>query len=295
MNLPLILTHTVSRTHTLSLATLFLLASCSLRAQPIKEIRMEKEDREILENLFSQYSDHQGTPVSALMVEIGSYFEGFPYVAHTLEKEPEKLVVNLREFDCTTFVENCLAISRSIRSGQADYKVFQKELQTIRYRNGEIDGYGSRIHYFSDWIHTNEKKSIIKDISREVGGIPFPGMVDFMSTHPGSYRQLEADPELVGILSKQEKEISSRKMFYIPESRIKEADSLLRDGDIVGITTDIKGLDIIHVGILLRESDQIHLMHASSRAKNVVISKGSLEDYLKANKSATGIMVARPK
>jgi hypothetical protein len=35
-------------------------------------------------------------------------------------------------------------------------------------------------------------------------------------------------------------------------------------------------------------------MHASSLAEEVVVSEGTLEDYLLGSKSATGIMVARP-
>jgi len=256
---------------------------------------MEKEDKAILDGLLSHYSRYQEIPVSALICKIGNSFKGAPYKAHTLEKETEELVVNLREFDCTTFVESCLAISRGIHSGHTDYEYFKNELKEIRYHNGDIDGYTSRIHYFSDWIQTNDRKEIVSDMSRELGGIAFPGAVDFMSTHPGAYRQLEADSALISILRKQEQEISSREMYYIPETRIQEMESLLMEGDIIGITTNIKGLDIVHVGILVRKSERAHLLHASSTAKKVILSEKNLEDYLKTNKSATGIMVARPK
>lgn len=269
----------------MSLATLVLLCTCSLSAQ---------QDREILEKVFALHSESAEIPISELMIEVAGFFTGSPYVAHTLEKEPEELVVNLREFDCTTFAESCLAISRCIRSGQTDFEHFLSELKEIRYRNGEIQGYTSRIHYFSDWIFTNDEKQIVKDLSREMGGTPFPGQINFMSTHPESYRQLAADAKLIGILAAQEKEISSRKMYYIPENQIKYLESLLMEGDIIGLTTGIPGLDFLHVGIIVRKSDRIHLLHASSRAKKVIISKETLEEYLESSKNATGIMIARP-
>lgn len=269
----------------MSLATLLLLCTCSLSAQ---------QDREILEEVFALHSESAEIPISKLMIEVAGFFTGSPYVAHTLEKEPEELVVNLREFDCTTFAESCLAISRCIRSGQTDFEHFLSELKEIRYRNGEIQGYTSRIHYFSDWIFTNDEKQIVKDLSREMGGTPFPGQINFMSTHPESYRQLAADAKLIGILAAKEKEISSRKMYYIPENQIKYLESLLMEGDIIGLTTGIPGLDFLHVGIIVRKSDRIHLLHASSRAKKVIISKETLEEYLESSKNATGIMIARP-
>ena len=278
----------------LSLAFLLLLCAYSSSAQPGRAGMMENEDQEILEKVFALHSGGPEVPISELMIEVARFFLGSPYVAFTLEKEPEELVVNLREFDCTTFAESCLAISRCILSGQTDLEHFLSELKEIRYRDGEIQGYASRIHYFSDWIFTNNQKQIVRDFSREIGGSPLPARINFMSTHPGSYRQLASDAELIGIIAAQEKEISTRAMFFIPAKLIKNLEHLLKEGDIIGLTTDIPGLDIIHVGILVRKSKRIHLIHASSRAKRVIISEETLEAYLESSKNVTGIMIARP-
>lgn len=116
-----------------------------------------------------------------------------------------------------------------------------------------------------------------------------------MSNHPGSYRQLKENPTLVEVIVRQEKEISKREMYYIPESMLSEVESQLMEGDIVGITTGVEGLAISHVGILVKRSGRIHLLHASSAANKVVVSENNLEEYLIKSKSATGIMVARPK
>ena len=116
-----------------------------------------------------------------------------------------------------------------------------------------------------------------------------------MSNHPDSYRQLKENPDLVEAIARQEKEISKREMYYVPESMVSEIESQLMEGDIVGITTGVEGLAISHVGILVKRSGRIHLLHASSAAKKVAVSENTLEDYLVNSKSATGIMVARPK
>jgi hypothetical protein len=115
-----------------------------------------------------------------------------------------------------------------------------------------------------------------------------------MSLHPENYRQLSADPSLVNIIREQEDRINQRKMFYIPEELLSEMENKLEEGDIVGITTDIEGLAIMHVGILVHVDDTIHLMHASSAAGKVVVSEETLLSYLIQSQRATGIMVARP-
>jgi len=276
---------------------MILALGCSNLVQEKEAIIFQPKDKEILEQIIELNKDDKKAAPGTLIVKIGTFLEETPYVAHTLETDStEQLVINLRELDCTTFAENCLAISRIIKSGKPSWERFTAELTNLRYRNGNIDEYPSRIHYFSDWIYDNNRKKIIKDVSQEMAQTIFLNKVNFMSTHPDSYRQLKENPDFVSKIKKQEEDISSRITYYIPEEKIAEIEDQLMDGDIVGITTNIKGLDISHVGILVRKAGRIHLMHASSAsaAMKVVVSKNTLEEYLLNSKSATGIMVARP-
>lgn len=278
--------------------TLLLLLACNPRPEragmDFTNISFQKEDKKIVEELLDFYSGESAAHTSDLMVMVASYFQGIPYVAHTLESEDEHLIINLREMDCTTFAENCLAISRTIKSENPGFEQFAIELQEIRYRDGKIDGYPSRLHYFCDWIYNNQQKELITDESAKIAQTPLSKQINFMSTHPDSYARLKDSTELVASLAQQEKEISSRKMFFIPESRIAELEDQLMDGDIAGITTVVKGLAISHVVILVRKSGHIHMIHASSQAEKVVVSENTLEAYLLNSKSATGIMLARP-
>jgi hypothetical protein len=278
---------------------LFLLFAACNSAQNNNERELpviyQEQDKEILKQALEMFSEETNTPTSVLMVKTGTYFTGTSYVANTLETEPEQLVVNLREMDCTTFAENCLAIAKTIQSENLTFEQFADELKNVRYRNGKIDGYPSRLHYFSDWIFNNQQKKLVEDVSKEIAATPYNKEVDFMSTHPDSYEQLKDSAALVKEIAEQEKNINSRQLFYIPENKIAEVENKLMDGDIVGITTSVEGLDISHVGILVRKAGRIHLMHASSLAKEVVVSEGTLEDYLLGSKSANGIMVARPR
>ncbi len=259
-----------------------------------KEAKYTAEDESILSAIFEKLKDQRNKPVSELVVLVGKEFLGTPYVAHTLEVDKEQLVINLRELDCTTYAENCLAIARCIKLGNTTFDNFTNQLQKIRYRNGIIDGYPSRIHYFSDWICENDKNGYVKDVSKPISNIQYPLEVNFMSKHPSSYKQLEGNTAFIEKMQTKEKEISSRKMYFIPKEEIKSFEPKLKEGDIIGLTTSVAGLDVTHVGILLRINGRIHLMHASSKAKEVVISENTLDDYLKNSSSATGIMVTRP-
>lgn len=260
----------------------------------VAQINYQVKDKKILEHIFSQLKNEKNKSTAELMVMIGTQLKQTPYVAHTLETDKEVLLVNLRELDCTTFAENCLAIARTIRTGKPNFNCFTNELTKIRYRNGEIKDYPSRLHYFSDWIYENDKAGLVKSVSQKIANIPYPLEINFMSTHASSYKALKDNPEFVPILNQKEKEISAREMYFLPKEKIKTFESKLREGDIVGITTSISGLDITHVGIIVKVNGQTHLMHASSKAEKVIISEKTLNDYLKNRKSVTGIMIARP-
>ena len=251
------------------------------------------EDGEIFKTFINLFSGQKDASASDIMITAGTFLLSAPYIEHTLEHEPEMLVINLREMDCTTFVENCLALTRTLKSEKQDFEQFAKELTNIRYRDGKIDGYTSRLHYFSDWIFVNTKKNLVNDVAKEIAETPLIRKINFMSVHPESYRQMR-DSTLIPVIAEQEREISAREMYFIPKTKIAEIEDKLIDGDIVAITTEIDGLDVSHTALLIRKNGRVHILHASSAAGKVIISEETLENYMMNNKRATGIMVARP-
>lgn len=253
-----------------------------------------REDTVLVEQKLEQFAPDSKLSTGELLVKIGNSFQGTPYVSHTLETgEDEKLVVNLRELDCTTFDETVLALTLTLKSGKNDFDTYAKQLEQIRYRNGQREGYLSRLHYFTDWLHNNEKKGTIIPLDSSFQA-PWQKTINFMSTHSNSYEVLNNNPELVPQIARQESAISKRKMYFIPKEELQANEKQLQNGDIVGITTSIAGLDIAHVGFVIWVNDRVHLLHASSALEKVVISDEPLSDYLAGKKSFTGIMVARP-
>lgn len=245
---------------------------------------------------FSSEKNLSSLPINEIIIEIGKSFLGTNYVANTLEKgDKENLVINLTGLDCYTFLETSLVFARCIKKGETTFEDYQKELTNIRYRDGKLKEYPSRLHYFSDWIYDMDDRDIGKDITKEIGGKRYVKKINFMSTHVDSYKQLKENPKFVKEISNIERQISTRKYFFIPQEEIALIESKIQSGDIIGITTNVEGLDIAHTGIAIRmDNGRIHLMHSPNVGYKVQITEKPLADYIKGNKKQTGIMVLRP-
>lgn len=236
-------------------------------------------------------------PINEVIIAIAKSFIGTEYAPYTLEKDDkENLVIHLTGFDCYTFLESSLVLARCIKEGKTTFQDYENELTKIRYRNGKIDEYPSRLHYFSDWIYDMNKRGIGKDITKEIGGVSYEEKIHFMSTHVNSYKQLKDNPKFVEEIAGIEKQISSRKYYYIPQDKIAGVENKIESGDIIGITTNVPGLDIAHTGIAVRMDDgRIHFMHAPNVGYKVQITEKPLTDYIKEIRKQTGIMVLKPE
>lgn len=240
-----------------------------------------------------QFTMEQDLFPGELIVEIGRFFLGAPYGAGTLEKPGrEKLVVNLAEFDCATFVETVLALAGCAASGKLSPSELQKRIKSIRYRQGIIDGYESRLHYFTDWLRDNEKKKVLKDISQDLKGKPRRKKINFMTSHSDLYAALKK-PAMVDSMRRIEKNLSRKTFHIIGKNTINEIKAKIQSGDIIAFASSQEGLDVAHAGFAVRQGKSLRLLHASSKEGAVGISKISLVAYLKSNKNFTGIIVAR--
>ena len=222
-----------------------------------------------------------------------------PYVAHTLEKDgAERLVVNTRQFDCTTLLETGTALTLCAYAGENTFAAFSKRLQAMRYYKGVIDRYPSRIHYFTDWIVTNTKAGIVSEIQKP--NPPFTAVqtvsVGYMSQHPDSYKALKSHPEYLPEIKQREQRITGMKFRYIPKAKVLNTKAMreaVHDGDIIAITCKKAGLDIAHLGFAVWRKDGLHLLNASQLHKKVVEETMTLGKYLSEHSSHTGIRIIR--
>ena len=271
-------------------------AGVALLCLPRWTARAEDDDAAIVRRVFSWAGERglASLPVGGIVAAIGESFIGTPYVAHSLETEGEEhLVVNLRGFDCLTFVENSLALARCVKSGTATFEKFRAELASLRYSSGVINGYSSRLHYFTDWMADNARKKVIRDITVETGGTEYRKVINFMSSHRASYRQL-ADDTTLKIITETETRLSSAPLYRVTKERLTAAQRILRSGDIIGTVTSMEGMDIAHTGMVVLTGGTPRFLHAPLSGGKVTLSPGDLAAYVQGMRSHTGVVIGRP-
>ena len=232
-------------------------------------------------------------PFGEIVQWVGEQLIGRPYVAGMLDAPPEEvLVVDLRAFDCVLYVENTLALARSIALGEGDYAAYAGHVEAMRYREGRRDGYCSRLHYFSDWIAENERAGRVQNVTAEVGGEPFDKEITFMTANRDAYPKLVSD-ETFQCIAGTEAALRGVELFYVPQDRIAGAYGLLRPGDVIATATSIGGLDVTHTGFVHQAEGRTGFMHASLSSDRVKISD-DLQAYVQGVPNQVGVVVARP-
>lgn len=275
---------------------LFLTAFISIKsafAVSPSEVNFRNETNDTLlitQILIDTQAQHFATPEENI-IYIASKLIDTPYQAGTLETIPEQLTVDFSGMDCTTFVENVIALALTVRENRTSWHDFVYNLERIRYRNGTLNGYSSRLHYISDWIIDNSHRGILMEATDRIANPAYQiKTLDFMSLNRDKYPALEDDSEFEKLKS-AEIGYRSHRYPYIKPINIKNTP--LRDGDIIAITTKTPGLDVQHIGFIKIIDGQPHLLHASSAKGKVIVDPTPLGDYLKRNRTATGIRVIR--
>lgn len=248
--------------------------------------------------LFQKAKSVKAKGMAAYMVFFARQLKGLPYVGKTLEKNrEERLVVNLRQLDCTTYVETVLALARSMVQRKPTFANYCRNLRLIRYRDGVVS-YPARQHYFTYWIQQNAQKGIVTDIQSP--NPPYSAVqtvhADYMTTHLSQYPMLSGKPAWVRQIAAMEKAITGLRVRYIPKSAVDNSRLMrqtVRDGDIIAIITNKAGLEIAHLGIAVWHADGLHLLNASSIHHRVVEEPMLLRTYLYKQKSRLGIRTVR--
>ena len=262
------------------------------------DIRIKNPDDSI--RIVRLLEDEPSSRVDNLMLYYGRHFIDIPYVAYTLDQDKEEgLVINTEELDCTTYVENVLALATCAKRGYTSFADFCKVLAQVRYAGGEV-AYTSRQHYFTYWMTCNKADGLIEDVE-----LPQPPLsakrkphVDYMTTHVESYKMLNAHRQWLPEIKEMERKVNATTLNIVPKEQLRNSNryrEYIHDGDIIGIVTNKKGLDISHVGLAVWHEDGLHLMNASSIHKKVIDEPMTLYQYLQKQTSRVGICLMRMK
>lgn len=254
------------------------------------------------DQLVAQADQWKSLPLGERTAAIGRALVGTPYKGYTLEihDRVEAPSVNFQGLDCWTFFEVALGFSRMLDEPKEKWtpETLLKYIEMDRYRGGNCDGsYLSRLHYLEEWLYDNNRRGLVSDLTRSLGGIRVPHTAVEMTVNWRSYRYLRNNPALREGIRSMERRVTDLGLYHIPKSRVPAIESKIRSGDIIGITThDGKLIGTSHVGLAYRDNDGVlRFMHASApRNYGKVVLDSRLSEYLNRFKSNAGILVARP-
>ena len=242
-------------------------------------------------------------PIGERTAAVGRAMVGTRYKSYTLEIDDriEAPSVNFYGMDCWTFFEIALGFARMLNEPEAALtpERLLHYIELDRYRGGQCDGeYLSRLHYLEDWLYDNERRGLVQDLTRTLGGVRVRHAAHEMTFGWRHYRYLRANPGLLQPLGRMEDRVTAQPLYQIPKGQVREIEPKLRSGDIIGIISrDRPGLySTSHVGLAYRANDGVlHFMHASSPSNyGKVVVDTRLSSYLARYRSDTGILVARP-
>lgn len=270
---------------------LILTAIVSLLPAVAQDLVYTKPDSLRVEMLLRQ------APDDADVIYFARKLIGTPYVGHTLEvsNDVEPLVINLRELDCTTYVEVVAALwhthcylrtlsgvepfpvsgQRRLPASQRNtelqphasglpaFTIFADYLTRYRYWAGLRRGYCSRHHYFSWWWHDNVAQHLLQEVDLSAAAVkltPMQVRLSYMSSNPRQYRQLAAHPDWAKQLQPLEQLYSGTDGTYLSQQELLRIGStglkgVIKDGDVIAIVTTKAGLDYSHLGFASWQSD----------------------------------------
>ena len=219
---------------------------------------------------------------------------GKPYYDEPWHPGPEALESRVDSFQCVSLVESSLALARCVWRNNSTSLCFLHEVQRLRYRHGEVEGYPSRLHYFEDWLSDNAQRGHLNLLTRNLGGQPVTLNYSYMSSHPAKFPALE-DADIRTAISATEARLSHTKMYVLDRDKILATERALQSGDIIAVASRVGGMMVTHTGLVyLDDAHVAHLLHASSAQHHVVLSKEDLSEYILRRPERRGILVARP-
>ena len=257
--------------------------------------------RDRFDALLARAAGYKDLPIGQRTAAVGRLLVGTPYRGFTLEIDDriEAPSVNLHGLDCWTFFEVSLATARLLDEPREAWtpQNLLKYIELDRYRGGHCDGYLSRLHYLEDWAQDNQRRGLVRDLTRQLGGVRAPHAAVEMQRAWKSYRYMRNNPDLRAGIARMENRISATPLYFIPKNRVAKIEPQLQSGDIISICSHDGGkIGTSHVGLAYRTPDGVlRLMHASAphNAGKVILDQ-RLSGYLNHFKMEAGILVARP-
>ena len=240
-------------------------------------------------------------PTSFYTLHFARKLIGVKYENYVLEQtRSEQLIIDLRRLDCTTFVETVAALAISAKHKEYTFHAFCRYLQKLRYRDGRIEDFSSRLHYFTDWIRDNVGKGYVswpQQPNPPFTEVKSPGY-NIMTKLRKSYRQIATNDKLLNKIARCEENLKGLTFRYIPKALLnggKKDLACIGDGDIICMVTSAECLDVAHLGIAVWHGDKLHMIDASKIHGKVFEEVKTMYQYQRTKQAQIGIIVVKLK
>lgn len=221
------------------------------------EKKFHEMNHQEIDRIIRQVSQLNLT-ITEKMNLFSEYFMGMPYNLTCVGDGPYALLedwplINFKETNCMAYCEHVLALAIS-----DNWDNFFNNLQHIRYRDGLI-GMKTRNHYtMADWLPEN--KWILRDVSREVGGV-YTREVTRTISHLRFFQNKGMD-DMTYVLPDRRITVS-----YVPLDALAKVKDKTRTGDILALIYAGKE-DIFSAHMLMiAEKDGQKMIRESSNSK----------------------------
>ncbi len=186
---------------------------------------------------------------------------------------PEVFIINLGAMDCFTFIDYIEALRQA-----KNFSDFVSNVKKLRYRHGMV-AFENRNHFFTDWKACNADSVV--DVTETIGGGESKDVRKRLNEKGDGTFYLPGIP------------CRLREITYIQSTNVEEKVlGNVKSGDYAGIYSKKEGLDVSHVGILIRKGNAVYFRHASSLKKYRKVIDEDFREYLKAK---PGIIILRPR
>jgi len=125
-------------------------------------------------------------PIGDRTAAVGKALVGTRYKHFTLEIDNriESPSANFYGMDCWTLFETALGFARMLNEPESNWtpERLLYFIEMDRYRGGQCTGdYLSRLHYLEDWLYDNDRRGLVEDLTRQLGGRSVPHSAREMS------------------------------------------------------------------------------------------------------------------
>ncbi|MBY0469734.1 DUF1460 domain-containing protein [bacterium] len=185
------------------------------------------------------------------------------------------------KFDCTTFVETVVALSRSKNPNE-----FYPNLLAVRYKNSEPT-FLTRNHFpEADWLPNNMNAGILRDITAQVGraaGVSY--QTEGKEVHKAAWlnaqvKQGKVSRSIASSTDKSWSQTTYAEVRYIPVADVDKVLNSIPNGTVINMVRKNNPkwpVIITHQGFVVRVDGKVYLRHALEGGAMKVVP---LSDYI---------------